>query len=90
MGRSGATRAAMRRALEIARTGLAAVLLHPARSLATVGAVVVVLVPYLAGLGLSQGLRADAEASVRFGADLYVTGTRFGRDVPVPLAAADG
>ena len=79
----------MRHVLEIARTGLVAVLLHPLRSLATTGSLVVILVPYLAGLGLSQGLQAEAEASIRFGADLYVTGSQFGRDVPVPLAAAE-
>ena len=30
-----------------------------------------VLAPYLVGLGLSQGVEAEAEASARFGADLY-------------------
>jgi ABC-type lipoprotein release transport system permease subunit len=74
--------------LEIAHTGLVAVRLHPLRSLATIGALVVVLVPYLAGLGLSQGIEAEAELSIRCGADLYVTGSQFGRDVPVPLEAA--
>jgi ABC-type lipoprotein release transport system permease subunit len=75
--------------LEIARTGLAAVLLHPLRSLVTTAAVVAFLLPYLAGLGLSQGIQDEAEASVRFGADLYVTGEQFGRPVPVPLAAVE-
>ena len=64
----------MRHLLEIAKTGLAAIRLHPLRASATVGAVVVVLVPYLAGLGLSYGIQAEAEDSIRFGADLYVTG----------------
>ncbi len=79
----------MRHLLEIAHTGLVAVLLHPRRSLATVGALVVVLVPYLTGLGIAQGIEAEAEASIRYGADLYVTGSQFGRDVPVPLAVAE-
>jgi ABC-type lipoprotein release transport system permease subunit len=77
----------MRRLLEIASTGLAAVPLHPLRSLVSVIALVVVLLPYLVGLALSKGLEAEAETSVRFGADLYVTGSRFGRPVPVPLSA---
>jgi ABC-type lipoprotein release transport system permease subunit len=77
----------MRRLLEIANTGLAAVLLHPLRSLVSIVALVVVLLPYLVGLGLSKGLEAEAEASTRFGADLYVTGSRFGRPVPIPLSA---
>jgi ABC-type lipoprotein release transport system permease subunit len=79
----------MRHLLEIAKTGLAAVRMHPLRSSATVGAVVVVLVPYLAGLGLSHGVQAEAEDSIRFGADLYVTGSQLGRDVPVPLSAVE-
>lgn len=77
----------MRYLLDIAGTGLAAVWLHPLRSAVSVLAVMAVLVPYLAGLGLSQGLQVEAEASARFGADLYVTGRRFGRPVPLPLGA---
>jgi ABC-type lipoprotein release transport system permease subunit len=73
--------------LDIAHTGLAAVLLHPLRSLVCVLALLAVLVPYLVGLGLSKGLEAEAEASARFGADLYVSGSQFGRPAPVPLAA---
>ncbi len=77
----------MRYFLAIAHTGLVAILLHPLRSLATTFCVVVVLVPYLAGLGLSKGVQEQAEAAIRFGPDLYVTGEQFGRTVPVPLAA---
>jgi ABC-type lipoprotein release transport system permease subunit len=77
----------MGRFLDIARTGLAAVLLHPASSLASFAAVLVVLLPYLVGLGLSKGLEAEAEAAVRFGADLHVTGSQFGRPAPLPLEA---
>jgi ABC-type lipoprotein release transport system permease subunit len=79
----------MRRSLDIARTGLTAVCLYPQRALVTTACVVAVLLPYLVGLGLSRGVQDDAEAAVRFGADLYVTGEEFGRPVPVPLAAAD-
>src|SRR5437764_8495035 len=78
----------MRSYLEIARTGLTALLLHPQRGLVTIACLVAVLVPYLVGLGLSRGIQDEAEAAVRFGADLYVTGEQFGRPVPVPLAAA--
>jgi ABC-type lipoprotein release transport system permease subunit len=75
--------------LEIARTGLAAILLHPLRSFVTVGLLVAVLLPFLTGLGLAKGLEDEADASVRFGADLYVTARQFGRNVPIPLSAAD-
>ncbi len=79
----------MRRYLAIARTGLTALLLHPQRGLVTVACLVAVLLPYLAGLGISRGVQDDAEAAVHYGADLYVTGAEFGRPVPVPLAVAD-
>src|SRR3712207_3671173 len=77
----------MSRLLDISLTGLAAVRLHPLRSLASFTALAAVLLPYLAGLALSKGLEAEAEASARFGADLYVTGSQFGRPVPIPLEA---
>jgi ABC-type lipoprotein release transport system permease subunit len=77
----------MRYYLEIARTGLTALLLHPQRGLVTTACLVAVLLPYLVGLGLSRGVQDDAEAAVRFGADLYVSGEQFGRPVPVPLDA---
>jgi ABC-type lipoprotein release transport system permease subunit len=77
----------MRYLLDIAGTGLAAVRLHPLRSAVSFLAVTAVLAPYLAGLGLSQGLQAEAEASAKLGADLYVAGSRFGRPVPLPLQA---
>jgi ABC-type lipoprotein release transport system permease subunit len=79
----------MRQFLEIARTGLDAALLHPLRSAVCVAALVAILLPYLVGLALAEGLQEEAEASARFGADLYVTGSRFGRPAPVPLSAAD-
>jgi ABC-type lipoprotein release transport system permease subunit len=75
--------------LEIAGTGLAAVLLHPLRSAVSFLAVVVVLVPYLVGLGLSKGIEEQAEESARLGADLYVGGSRFGRAAPLPLSSIE-
>jgi ABC-type lipoprotein release transport system permease subunit len=72
---------------DVAQTGLAAVRLHPLRSLVSVSALVVVLLPYLVGAALARGLEDEAEVSARFGADLYVTGTQMGRPVPLPLAS---
>jgi len=77
----------MRKFLEIAHTGLVALLLHPLRSLATMACLVAVLLPYLVGLAISSGVQQEAEASIDSGADLYVTGIQFGRNVPVPLYA---
>lgn len=77
----------MRPLLEVARTGLDSVLLHPLRSFVCCAAVVVVLTPYLAGLALSKGIEAQAEESAQLGADLYISGSRFGRPAPIPLGA---
>jgi ABC-type lipoprotein release transport system permease subunit len=70
---------------EIARTGLAAIVLHPLRSTVTVLALLAILVPYLAGLGLSKGVQKQAEEAIRFGADIYITGQRFGRNDVITL-----
>jgi ABC-type lipoprotein release transport system permease subunit len=75
--------------LEIARTGLVAILLHPLRSVVTIACLVAVLLPYLACLGLSRGIQEQAAASVRLGADLYVTARQYGRNVPIPLSAVE-
>jgi ABC-type lipoprotein release transport system permease subunit len=71
--------------LDVARTGLDSVLLHPLRSVVCCAAIVAVLLPYLAGVALAKGLQAEARASAEFGADLYVTGSQLGRAAPVPL-----
>jgi len=78
----------MRHLLDIAFTGLESVFLHPLRSAVSFLALVVMLLPYLVGLGLAEGLRAEAIFAMQFGADLYVTGSQFGRPGPIPLAAA--
>jgi ABC-type lipoprotein release transport system permease subunit len=76
-------------AAAIARSGLAAVALHPLRSGATIACVVAMLVPFVAGLAVSRGLSDEAALAARCGADLVVTGVRYGRPAPLPLAAAE-
>lgn len=76
----------MRNFWGISRTGLTAILLHPLRSVVTIAALIVILVPYTVGQGISQGLLRLAEDSIRFSADLSVTGSRFGRNVPIAMA----
>src|SRR5260370_663172 len=78
----------MRVFLGIAGTALAAILLHRLRSLVTTVCVIAVVLPYVAGLGLSKGIHQEADDSVRFGADLYVTASQVGRTLPIPAAAA--
>jgi ABC-type lipoprotein release transport system permease subunit len=48
-----------------------------------------VLAPYVAGTGVARGLADAIDTSVRAGADVYVSGLRFGRPAPVPLAMLD-
>src|SRR5438067_2216574 len=78
----------MRYLVDVAGTGLVAVVRTPLRSLVTVGCLLVFLVPFLTGLAISKGVQRQAEMSIRFGADLYVTGTMLGRNVPIPVQLA--
>lgn len=71
----------------VARSGLQSVLLHPLRSAATVACVAALLLPLVAGLAIHEGLREQAADAARLGADLVVTGIRFGRPAPLPEGA---
>jgi len=83
--------------VEVARTGCSAIGRHRLRSTVTIAAVLAVLVPYMVGMGLAEGLRQ--EALVAIGSteapgfvslpDLYVAGSRFGRRVPIRLSAVE-
>ncbi|HZU34993.1 MAG TPA: hypothetical protein VFA18_03750, partial [Gemmataceae bacterium] len=75
--------------LAVAWTGVVAILQYPLRSLATVGCLVAVLLPFTAGLGLSKGVQREAETSIRSGADFYVSANLLGREVPVPVSLVD-
>ncbi len=74
--------------VEIAYTGVIAVTLHPLRSVVTVLCLVVVLLPYLAGISISQGVQHETEIAIEHGADVHVSGLQFGRRVPLPLSVA--
>src|SRR5262249_10187432 len=54
-----------------------------------IASVVAGLLPYLVGLGISTGVRDAADAAVRHGADLYVSGEELGRPVPVATGLGD-
>lgn len=79
----------MKGLLAVAWTGLVAVYQYPLRSLATVGCLLAVLLPFTAGLGVSKGIQQEAEDSIRYGADFYVSANLMGREVPVPVSLAD-
>jgi ABC-type lipoprotein release transport system permease subunit len=78
----------MRYFLALAATGLTAVLQYPLRSAATIGCVLAILLPYVAGLAVSKGVQSQAEEAARLGADLYVTEERLGREQPVSMDLA--
>jgi ABC-type lipoprotein release transport system permease subunit len=75
--------------LAIARSALAAAILHRARSVATIACIVALLTPFVAGLAVAQGLLDEARVAADANADLVVSGLRFGRPAPMPIAAAD-
>jgi len=77
----------MRVLAAIAYTGAASIVLHPLRSFVTTLSVMVLLVPYLAGMGISKGLEREARVSLRMGADLYVSATEFGQETALPEKA---
>ncbi len=76
----------MQRWIEIFRSGQQAVLIYPAGSAATFAALLVVLVPFLTGTGIVEGLKLDETAALEAAGDLYVSGSRFGQRCPLPEA----
>jgi ABC-type lipoprotein release transport system permease subunit len=79
----------MNSAASLARSGFGAVVLHPLRSAATTACVAALLLPFVVGLAISQGLADEADDAARYGADVVVSGLRYGRSAPLPVAAAD-
>jgi ABC-type lipoprotein release transport system permease subunit len=73
----------------VLRSGIDALVCHRGRSAVTVLALVAAVLPFLAGQGVSEGLRRQAEIAVREGADVCFTATALGRPAPVPLSVAD-
>ena len=55
------------------------------RSVVVVICLVAICGPYVTGIAISEGIRAEAEIAVQEGADLYLTFDQFGRNGPVPL-----
>ena len=55
------------------------------RSAVIVLCLVAICGPYVTGIAISEGVRADAELSVEEGADLYLTLDQFGRNGPIPM-----
>lgn len=62
------------------RAAMESAVRHPLRLWATVGCLVAVVTPFLVGLAVLEGVRAEARVSVDAGPDLVVTGYEHGRN----------
>lgn len=78
----------MRKWFEISASGLDALLQNGARSWVTIACVVAILTPYLAATGVAKGVQQQAELAIDAGADLYISGQRFGQHAAIPFSAA--
>ena len=58
---------------------------YPLRSVVVVVCLVAICGPFVTGIAISEGVRAQAAVSVQEGPDLYLTLDQFGRNGPVPL-----
>jgi hypothetical protein len=59
------------------------------RTIVVVVCLVAICGPYVTGIAISEGIRADAKLAVQEGADLYLTLDQFGRNGPVPMKYLD-
>lgn len=71
--------------LNIALAALGDLTRQPARSLVVTGCLVGILFPYMTLLGISEGLRIQAEISLEEGADRYVSSDQYGAAGPVRI-----
>jgi len=76
------------RLVALSRAGLVAVLLHRLRSATIVLCLLAMLVPYVMGVAVTQGMEEHAETAIAASSDLHVTGSRFGRSTALPRAFA--
>ncbi len=58
---------------------------YPLRSVVVIVCLVAICAPFVTGIAISEGVRAEAAVSVQEGPDLYLTLDQFGRNGPVPL-----
>ncbi len=62
---------------------------HPGRSLVVILCLVGVLLPFVTGVAISEGVRYQTRLSVQGGADLYVARSQYGRNGPVDVALVE-
>ncbi len=76
----------MRKHLNLFTEAAASILRNRSRSFVIVLCLLGVLVPYITGIAVSEGVREQSEISVSAGADLYVSSEQYGRNGPISLS----
>lgn len=76
----------MRKHLNLFTEAAASILRNRSRSFVIVLCLMGALVPYIAGIAVSEGIREQSKISVASGADLYVSSEQYGRNGPVSLS----
>ena len=68
------------------RVAAANIARYRVRTMVVILCLVAICGPYVTGIAVSDGIRAEAEVAVDQGPDIYLTFDQFGRNGPVPLA----
>ena len=76
----------MRKHVNLFTEAAASILRNRSRSFVIVLCLIGVLLPYITGIAISEGIREQSAISVSSGADLYVSNDQYGRNGPVPLS----
>jgi len=77
------------RHLNLLNTALNNLIRYPVRSVVIVVCLVALLLPFLSGMAVLEGVKADSLISVQEGADIYLTMDMYGRNGVIPLEMAE-
>ncbi len=58
---------------------------HKAKTVVVSLCIVAIILPFITAIAISEGVRTQSQASVKAGADLYLTFDEFGRNSAIPL-----
>ena len=62
---------------------------HKTKTLVVSLCIIAILLPFITAIAISEGIKLQSHASVKNGADLYLTFDEFGRNVAIPLKYLD-
>lgn len=62
---------------------------HKTKTIVVCLCIIAILSPFITAIAISEGVRAQSQASVEEGADLYLTLDEFGRNTAIPLKYLD-